>query len=675
MASISTANLLSDDVDIYTSNQDLTNTDLYQSDSVSSRISNKSRTNMMPSTDSATLVREEATELSSLKRSTIVIRRKSTTRRASAPEMQNLSRAPVASPRKKSSNLEPTGTDNCSFHPDTPASSATQPDRHMESVIAYRRRRRLLSDTSLLQQRRTQRDPPQQEPIETANAGVCLEPLFTGEEQCVEDWPVGSPELDPNFRPSGSFRLRRESIKLKTESSSTPKKKSIIRRTLRKSKNKAQTTEEQSTEAPEAASGVSTPVNNAPTQPQNVEPAGAVAPDLSLPTVINAPVPNSDPGQPRRLVAHTATAAAPADLPPPVVHTSVAAEPHRPAPALTAAAAAPVILLPNQNLNLEEGVPEETMAAMAGWLAARMDEINREREAEQEEEEEDGDTDSLLEWWDTVEQWEQVPSTGNRQEEHRIFLSVISKERRALSVYFRVFTECAEVLWQSVVILHQLADDIRKYHRGAVIASIGGGVAMGVGGVAILVGLILAPITLGFSLIATVAGLGLATAGGVTTGTAIVSDKVKDAKKRKKAAGVLVDNEKYLLEMQKILLFISTGLQILQGHPFLLLRRGYRGADLEIQRARQMLQLLSTPVGKALSVCNKAVNVVQGMFSGVNRYFDQGRKLKKSYITVIVSEIKGSADVLHDCVLEMSKIKNQMEVATERCGLMEIVDV
>ncbi|XP_063048681.1 uncharacterized protein LOC134442442, partial [Engraulis encrasicolus] len=35
---------------------------------------------------------------------------------------------------------------------------------------------------------------------------------FTGEERCIEDWPEDSPQLASNWKPSGTFRLRRESL-------------------------------------------------------------------------------------------------------------------------------------------------------------------------------------------------------------------------------------------------------------------------------------------------------------------------------------------------------------------------------------------------------------------------------------------------------------------------------
>ncbi|XP_007545022.2 COPII coat assembly protein sec16-like, partial [Poecilia formosa] len=58
---------------------------------------------------------------------------------------------------------------------------------------------------------------PESKPLEPENF-VFEDVLLIGQEHCVEDWPEDSPELDPDFKPSGTFKLRRESMKAKMES-------------------------------------------------------------------------------------------------------------------------------------------------------------------------------------------------------------------------------------------------------------------------------------------------------------------------------------------------------------------------------------------------------------------------------------------------------------------------
>ncbi|XP_034712986.1 uncharacterized protein LOC117935009 isoform X1 [Etheostoma cragini] len=51
-------------------------------------------------------------------------------------------------------------------------------------------------------------------PIKSENCPVFEDILLIGQERCVEDWPTDSPELNPDFKPSGTLRLRRESMKI-----------------------------------------------------------------------------------------------------------------------------------------------------------------------------------------------------------------------------------------------------------------------------------------------------------------------------------------------------------------------------------------------------------------------------------------------------------------------------
>lgn len=110
------------------------------------------------------------------------------------------------------------------------------------------------------------------------------------------------------------------------------------------------------------------------------------------------------------------------------------------------------------------------------------------------------------------------------------------KVYRGLRVYNKVFTERAEVLWQSVIMLHAIADDINNFHHKAKIAGITGGTTTAVGGVAAIAGLVMAPFTMGVSLVITAVGVGVATAGGITSASAAISDNVHNMQDRKKVS-------------------------------------------------------------------------------------------------------------------------------------------
>ncbi|XP_077584937.1 uncharacterized protein LOC144204696 isoform X2 [Stigmatopora nigra] len=127
------------------------------------------------------------------------------------------------------------------------------------------------------------------------------------------------------------------------------------------------------------------------------------------------------------------------------------------------------------------------------------------------------DTDSLMGWWNTVKQWEELSSDeeSKEQDDSRSFATLANKVNRGLPVFNKVFTGRAEVLWQHVVKLHALAGHLATFHQKGKVA-----------GVTAIAGLALAPFTFGASRIAT--------AGGVRSASASISDNVNNIQERKK---------------------------------------------------------------------------------------------------------------------------------------------
>ncbi|XP_061566408.1 uncharacterized protein si:cabz01007807.1 [Cololabis saira] len=305
-------------------------------------------------------------------------------------------------------------------------------------------------------------------------------------------------------------------------------------------------------------------------------------------------------------------------------------------------------------------------AARAEWRAAQMDE---QALAGLEDDDDEGDTDSLMEWWYTVEQWDEVPSDEEaalmKEDESKSFTILADKVNHGLRVFNKVFTERAEVLWQSIITLHTIAEDISDFHQKAKIVGITGGTTTAVGGVTAIAGLALAPFTFGASLVIAAVGVGVATAGGITSASAAISDNVNNMHDRKKVEVVLKDYEDHLLDIAKILHFVNQGLYKLRGHPFLRSGTQHYSEDWEIRRAVQMISLVDSPVSRATELADAAVASLQRLFKGMDKYFiKETRELKKSCRKEIVSEIREVANVLNDTIVELNSIREELQDAT-----------
>ncbi|XP_067390531.1 apolipoprotein L domain-containing protein 1-like [Emydura macquarii macquarii] len=114
--------------------------------------------------------------------------------------------------------------------------------------------------------------------------------------------------------------------------------------------------------------------------------------------------------------------------------------------------------------------------------------------------------------------------------------------------------------------LREIADTVDKIHRGATIAKITGGSVGIAGGITAIVGLCLAPVTFGASLIVSVTGLAVATAGGLTSATATGTDIGTSHVKKKTTEQLLNKCQEELEHIQEYTRSISEKCQILKGY-------------------------------------------------------------------------------------------------------------
>ncbi|KAI3351762.1 hypothetical protein L3Q82_020592 [Scortum barcoo] len=109
--------------------------------------------------------------------------------------------------------------------------------------------------------------------------------------------------------------------------------------------------------------------------------------------------------------------------------------------------------------------------------------------------------------------------------------------------------------------LREVADGLERVHQGTTIGSLAGGVIGAVGGVTSIVGLILAPFTLGASLIVTGVGVGVGAVGGLTAGASNITNMVNQSSDRKAIRNIIREIEEKINAVVTWLQEISKGLQ------------------------------------------------------------------------------------------------------------------
>lgn len=127
----------------------------------------------------------------------------------------------------------------------------------------------------------------------------------------------------------------------------------------------------------------------------------------------------------------------------------------------------------------------------------------------------------------------------------------------AARLFVRFFNQRGASLQQRILELLAVADSADIFHKKTVTASIGGGVASVAGSITTITGLILAPFTAGTSLIVTAVGIGVATAGGLTSASANITDTVHSKTDRKKVEKMIQDYQDEMKDIKECLEFVQ----------------------------------------------------------------------------------------------------------------------
>ncbi len=127
----------------------------------------------------------------------------------------------------------------------------------------------------------------------------------------------------------------------------------------------------------------------------------------------------------------------------------------------------------------------------------------------------------------------------------------------AAKLFVHLLSQREPSLQQRIRELLALADAADSFHKKTVTASVGGGVASVAGSITTITGLVLAPFTFGTSLIVTAVGIGVATAGGVTSASANITDTVHSNTDRKKVEKMIQDYQQEMKDIKECLDFLQ----------------------------------------------------------------------------------------------------------------------
>ncbi|XP_060720305.1 apolipoprotein L1 [Tachysurus vachellii] len=300
---------------------------------------------------------------------------------------------------------------------------------------------------------------------------------------------------------------------------------------------------------------------------------------------------------------------------------------------------------------------------------------------------EDDDDEDLLEWWKNVKGWDEWNETTNFEgdDSETAIESTADRVYKAARLFVYLFKQREASLYMRVTELLEVADAADSFHKKTVTASIGGGVASVAGSITTITGLALAPFTFGSSLIVTAVGIGVATAGGLTSASANITDTMHSRTDRTRVEQIILSYQEEIKDIRECLQFLQTGMETLEEYNFQqymdsiskramnrnvkhVMKEGGRAGKALFINAESLastVQVLSTAggVAKATQVLSIASGVMSGLFLALDVFFlaRDSRELHKGAKTKFAAKIRDVCKELLDGLVELKKIKNQLQ--------------
>ncbi|XP_077083579.1 apolipoprotein L6 isoform X2 [Siphateles boraxobius] len=297
------------------------------------------------------------------------------------------------------------------------------------------------------------------------------------------------------------------------------------------------------------------------------------------------------------------------------------------------------------------------------------------------------DEDGLLDWWRTVEGWGEWNESKqfNDEDGERAIEAAANRVFMAAKLFVHLLNQREASLHQRILELLALADAADSFHKKTVTASVGGGVASVAGSITTITGLVLAPFTFGTSLIVTAVGIGVATAGGVTSASANITDTLHSNTDRKKVEKMIQDYQLQIQDIKECLDFLQAGMLTLEEWDFEqyvdsisrkalnqnvkhVLKEGGRAGKALLVNTENLIntvQVLSVAGGaaKAAQVLSVTSGVMSGLFLALDLFFlaRGSLELRKGAKTEFAAKIREVCRELQDGLQELKRIQQQLQ--------------
>ncbi|XP_077344728.1 apolipoprotein L3-like [Lithobates pipiens] len=228
-----------------------------------------------------------------------------------------------------------------------------------------------------------------------------------------------------------------------------------------------------------------------------------------------------------------------------------------------------------------------------------------------------------------------------------------------IGLYIKEFRETYNVLQERlskcIKEMLEIANYMDEFHRKATIASVSGSTVGIAGGITTIVGLALTPFTFGASLIVSAVGMGVATAGGLTSAVASIADNENIKKKLKRVEEIVKEIQKHIEQIQEISKRLNSVFEKL-GINDICNAVAFGGilvnAAVQVGRLVRLGRIIATAArgAKAAAQGARLITAISGVLAGLFLVID----------TFFI--VKGAQDLKHGCkTKEAAEIRDLAE--------------
>uniref|UniRef100_A0AAY4AMU1 Uncharacterized protein n=1 Tax=Denticeps clupeoides TaxID=299321 RepID=A0AAY4AMU1_9TELE len=243
----------------------------------------------------------------------------------------------------------------------------------------------------------------------------------------------------------------------------------------------------------------------------------------------------------------------------------------------------------------------------------------------------------------------------------------------AARLFVHLFNQRGASLQQRVMELLALADAADSFHKKTVSAAVGGGVACVAGSLTTITGLILAPFTFGTSVIVAAVGIGVATAGSITSATANITDTIHSKMDRKKVEKMIQGYQQELKDIRDCLEFLQVGKIFHKCLRFRKLAPPIMSLPMCAFRREWTRWRVAGGAAKAAHAISITTGVMSALFLALDVFFlaKDSHELRKGAKTKFATKIREVCRDLQDGLLELNRVKTQLQTTMDGIELEE----